>query len=102
MPAFSSKARRIGIRALRSRGPVTGVKGTAALQLGIIIAARPLQRIGPGMIEDIFALAVAFQIERQQGGDRAAFSSTRWQGCQPVRARGRAGLLPAPQKIHSG
>ncbi len=35
------------------------------LQLGVVIAARALQRIGPGVIEDIFALGMAFQVSRQ-------------------------------------
>ena len=44
----------------KKRGPVTGVNGTRGLQLRIIIAAGALQRIRPGVIEDIFALAEWF------------------------------------------
>ena len=57
-------------------------EGHGALQLGIIVAAGPLQRIRPGMVEDIFAIGMAFQIQRHQPVVAAAGE----QGCQPVSA----------------
>ena len=44
-------------------------KGRSALQLGIIAPAGPLIGIGPGPVEDVFALAMAFQIERHDRCD---------------------------------
>ena len=54
-----------------SRGPGAGREGRRDLKLGIIIPPRALPRIGPGVVEDIFALAVALGIGR---GDRAGAS----------------------------
>src|SRR5579863_9412745 len=59
-----------------------------ALQLGIIVAAGALQRVGPGMVENIFALGVAFQIGGQDAHDRSIFFQ-RQMGRLPAGARGR-------------
>ena len=47
-------------------GPGRGRKGRSNLELGIITPASPVPGIGPAMIEDIFALAMRFDI----GGKR--------------------------------
>src|SRR5471032_910345 len=53
---------------MRSQKPPPGHrrKGYGALQLGIVIAARSFQRLGPGLVEDIFAIGMILQIKRHQ------------------------------------
>ena len=51
--------------------PPPGCRGkrNRQLQFGVIIAARPLPSLRPGMVEDVFALTVPFGIERRAGND---------------------------------
>ena len=49
-------------------------EGRRDLQLGIVTPARPLERVGPMVVEDIFALAVALEVsgrDRRRQGARA-------------------------------
>ena len=64
------RRRRGGIAQQQPR-PRHGTERRRDLQLGVIAPARTLPRIGPGMVEDIFALAVALGIGRRDR-DRAA------------------------------
>ena len=82
---------------VRKRGPVAGVKGTAPSSFGIIAAARPLVGVGPGMVEDVFALAVALQIEGHDSRGRRRPSAQRQVARAPAltrdgAARGLAGV----------
>ena len=43
-----------------------GGEGDGALQLGVIISARAVQRIGPAMVKYIFAAAVRFTVKRRR------------------------------------
>ncbi len=52
--SLHSVARQRAIAVIR-RGPVAVCKGDGALQFRVIMAAGPLQRIGPTVVEDIFA-----------------------------------------------
>ena len=46
-----------------------GGEGDGGLQLGVIFAARPFPGMGPGMVKDIFALAVGLAVGRYDPGD---------------------------------
>ncbi len=48
-----------------------GGEGRGDLQLGVIAPAGALEGIGPAVVEDIFALAVALEIGRQRGAQGA-------------------------------
>src|SRR3546814_14047700 len=48
-----------------------GREGNAALELRIILPAGPLEGICPAVVEDVFALAVAFQIAGYGAEQRA-------------------------------
>ena len=47
-------------------------EGHGGLQLRIVAAAGALIGVGPGVIEDIFAIGVGFQIAGHAGGDAAS------------------------------
>ena len=62
------------VRYPRNEQPWAGRRGKRRgdLELGVIGTARPVPGIGPGVIEDIFALAVAFQISWKCGDNLPA------------------------------
>ena len=93
----ASRAPRVGRRrATSSRRPGHRRERHGDLQLGIIVAAGPLVGVGPGMVEDVFALAVGLQVAGRAAATAPSPSSTaRWRGAQPVRAADGARRLPA-------
>ena len=69
------------------------------LQLGIIFAARPLPRLGPAMVEHIFALAVGLEIGGRGSDESSSSSSTRiGAGVQPVPGSDAARIFERGQK----
>ena len=103
LPAGRRRARpdrrpRRGLRRTSSRGPVTGVKGTAHLQLRIIAPAGPLVGVGPAVVEDIFALAVALEIAGHGAEQVAVRVLHEEMVTEPAGlGRGRAGFLERRQ-----
>ena len=71
-------------------------EGRGDLQLGIIVAAGALIGVGPGVVEDIFALAVRLEIGRRGGDEAAARVFDQHMRRRPARAAAdRAGVLRA-------
>src|SRR5471030_969786 len=83
---------------MRSQKPPPGHrrKGYGALQLGIVIAARPFQRLGPGLVEDIFAIGMTLQIKRHQ-----PVRHQQMRGLPARSARRRAGLFQRGEEFVS-
>src|SRR5271170_310528 len=76
-----------------------GREGHRGLQLRIIVAAGPLQSLRPALIEDVFALTVVLQIERQDARDSIVFFDDKMTG-PPASPRGRgAGLFDGRKKL---
>src|SRR5580698_8871660 len=90
-------------RALREdAGPRHRREWHRSLELGIVIAARPLKRIGPGMVEDIFALGMAFQIGGQDAGDRAVFFQHQMRRLPASARGGRTRCLQSVEEFKAG
>ena len=66
-----------------------GGEGHGAQQFGIIAAARPLIGVGPAVVEDVFALAVALQIEGHDAQHGVVVASQRQVMRSPALGRGR-------------
>ena len=69
------------------------------LQLGIVLAAGALIGVGPGVVEDVFALAVRLEVGRRGGDEPAAGVLDDHMGRRPARAPAdRARLLQRAQE----
>ena len=86
---FGRAQQRRGIASVLQQQARAGRRGERRgdLQLGIIIAARPVPGIGPGMVEHIFALAV--RLADRRAARRAACH-------RHLRSRIGSGLQPVP------
>ena len=79
-----------------------GGEGHRALQLGIVVAARALERVGPGVVEDVFALTVGFDIAGRDAVQMRVVAQ-RQMGRVPARAlTDRAGILQRGKEAVGG
>ena len=82
---------------------MTGREGHGGLQLRIVAAAGALIGVGPGMVEDILAIGVGFQIAGHAGGDAASGVLQDEMLRQPAgSARRRSALFQRVQKGMGG
>ena len=62
---------RVGSRPHQQAPARHGRERHGDLQLGVVVAARPLVGVGPGVVEHVLALAVRFQVAGRAASDLA-------------------------------
>ncbi|MNJ31204.1 hypothetical protein D3C77_258310 [compost metagenome] len=95
-----ARGARIRAGGVEEARPRDGREGHGAQQLGIIAPARTLIGVGPGVVEDVFALAVPLQIERHDADHGAVFIVQGQMARRPALKRdGAAGRLASVEEV---
>src|SRR5258708_4548769 len=70
------------------------------LELGVVVLTDPFQRVGPTVVEDIFAVAVGLGIHRDHADDLPAFTAQDGVLWQPAGARiGRSAVFHGTEEF---